>query len=63
MDNGRYRFIRSLFEQMGFQGAELEMRTRVWLVYASAHGTLTFKGDERIDDDSFVQSHEFFISG
>lgn len=57
----RRYFIHPLFEKMGFEGTELEMWTRVWLVYASAHGTLAFKGDERIDDDAFVQSHEFFI--
>lgn len=36
VDEVRYRFIRSLFEEMGFAGQDLEDRVHIWLVYHSA---------------------------
>lgn len=42
VDLARYRFIHGLFEEMGFSGNDLEMRVRVWLVYASAGGSVNF---------------------
>jgi len=33
----RFKFIKSIFAEMGFSGADLEMRTRLWLCYAT-HG-------------------------
>jgi len=41
VDFARYRFIRSLFEQMGFTGDELEDRVRIWLVFQSAQRTVS----------------------
>lgn len=34
-DRQRLAFVRSLFAEMGFSGAELEMRTRLFVVYQS----------------------------
>ncbi len=40
IDNERYRFVRGLFSEIGFEGAELEERVRVWLVFHSAQRTV-----------------------
>jgi hypothetical protein len=40
VDLKRYEFVRGLFEDMGFSGAELDMRVKVWLVFASARRTV-----------------------
>ena len=31
----RFKFIKSIFAEMGFTGADLDMRTRLWLCYAT----------------------------
>jgi AcrR family transcriptional regulator len=40
----RFEFIKSLFSDMGFTGCDLEMRTRLWLCYAT-HGNSMFPED------------------
>lgn len=42
VDIARYRFIRSLFVEMGFAGQDLECRVRAWLVFASASRSVNF---------------------
>ena len=42
VDAARYRFIRSLFVEMGFAGKDLECRVRAWLVYSSASRSVNF---------------------
>ena len=37
----RFEFIRSIFAEMGFEGIDLDMRTRLWLTYAT-HGKSMF---------------------
>lgn len=44
-DEQRLAFVGSLFAEMGFSGAELEMRTRLFVVYHSLEGSL-FKREE-----------------
>ncbi|MDV7144295.1 hypothetical protein R3X27_16545 [Tropicimonas sp. TH_r6] len=61
VDHGRYAFIRSLFEEMGFAGEELEMRTRIWLIVASARCTMDFPVSEDMPGDIFEQSHTFLV--
>lgn len=39
-DETRYRFVRSLFAELGFQGDELEMRTRTYVVFSSMDDAL-----------------------
>lgn len=60
VDRARYVFIKGLFEEMGFSGQELELRTRVWLVFASAQSTVVFPEGDTADPDCFVSSHAFF---
>ena len=31
----RFKFIKSIFSEMGFRGADLDMRVRLWLCYAT----------------------------
>jgi len=44
VDFARYRFVRSLFEQMGFAGDELEDRVKIWLVFHSTHHAVSVPG-------------------
>lgn len=61
VDLARYRFIRGLFEEMGFSGTDLETRVRVWLVFASANASLNFPTGDHYsvpDLDTFL---DFFV--
>ena len=60
VDHARYVFIRGLFDDMRFSGDELELRTRIWLVFAAASSSVSFPGDAGGIDDPFVASHEIF---
>lgn len=59
VDLARYRFIRELFEEMGFEGEALELRTRMWLVFAAANSTVGFPDDGF--EDLFERSHSIFV--
>lgn len=61
VDLTRYGFIRGLFEEMGFEGTDLELRTRIWLVFAAANATVSFPVSSEIGEDLFVESHAFFV--
>lgn len=61
VDLGRYRFIRGLFEEMGFSGTELETRVRAWLVFASANASINYPSSDHFtapDLDAFL---DFFV--
>ncbi len=60
VDLARYRFIRSLFAEMGFEGAELEDRVRIWLVFESAQHTIYLPKRSGNGEDSIVRRHAFF---
>ena len=60
VDLERYAFIRGLFEEIGFSGDELELRTRIWLVFAAASSSISFPEDAVDANDLFVASHEVF---
>ena len=40
VDLARYRYVRSLFAELGFKGRELRERVRIWLVFHSAQRTV-----------------------
>mgnify|MGYP001818805485 CR=1 FL=1 len=42
-DATRYRFVRSQFEELGFSGDELEMRTRTFVVFHSLDNSFTLE--------------------
>lgn len=60
VDLARYRFIRSLFEEIGFTGIDLEVRVRTWLVYASAYRSVNFPGFPQSDQPGANAVLEFF---
>jgi len=43
VDRKRIKFVRSLFAEMGFQGKELDARTRIFVVFHSLQQTITGK--------------------
>jgi AcrR family transcriptional regulator len=60
VDLARYRFIRSLFAEMGFEGAELEDRVRIWLVFQSAQRTVYLPKRSGNVEDVIIRLHTFF---
>ena len=42
-DKTRYRYVRSLFAELGFSGDKLDMRTRTFVIYHSFDGAFTPK--------------------
>ena len=51
----RFDFIRSIFEEMGFDGINLDMRTRLWLTYAT-HGKSMFGTASEKETDELLKS-------
>ncbi len=43
VDQTRYEYVRSQFEELGFSGDELEMRTRTFVVFHSMQDMFTFQ--------------------
>ena len=60
VDIARYEFLKTLFGEMGFVGEELETRTRLWLIFASAQAAVNFPDSSPNPDDFVALSHEFF---
>ncbi len=58
----RFEFIRSMFSDMGFSGCDLEMRTRLWLCYAT-HGKSMFPESScEADEDLIEFRHKILTS-
>jgi len=49
VDLVRHKFVRELFAEMGFEGADLDDRVRMWLVYECSKGTVG--APEGVEDD------------
>lgn len=49
----RFDFIRSIFSEMGFSGCDLEMRTRLWLCYAT-HGKSMFNENSCSENEDLI---------
>ena len=62
VDAERYFYIRSLFDDMGFSGAELETRVRSWLVFASAHKSLHLPSIKGVKKPTLEDYYTFFVS-
>lgn len=62
VDVARHGFVRTLFEEMGFEGAELEIRLNVWLVYHSASHTV-YTPPPVDGADHLEACHAFFVNG
>lgn len=57
VDDERLDFVRSLFAEMGFSGADLEMRTRLFVVYHSMEPGLFEKEPEAQHLDLMKRRH------
>jgi AcrR family transcriptional regulator len=60
VDTQRYKFVRSLFSEMGFRGNDLEDRVRIWLVFHSAQGAVFIPNDGQRSDAMIKRWHAFF---
>jgi AcrR family transcriptional regulator len=60
VDTLRYKFVRSLFSEMGFKGNDLEDRVRIWLVFHSAQGAVFIPKDGQRSDAAIKRWHAFF---
>ena len=60
VDLKRHAFVRGLFEDLGFSGAELDMRVKVWLVFASARRTVYTPEDQASANTELELRHAFF---
>ena len=60
VDLARYKFVRSLFSEMGFKGPDLEDRLRIWLVFNSAQSTVFFPEDNSDAEEAITRRHAFF---
>ena len=60
VDLSRHALVRSLFEQMGFEGPELDDRVRMWLVYECSKGTVGAPEGVEDDEDFLMRRFEFF---
>jgi len=58
----RFEFIRSIFSEMGFSGCDLEMRTRLWLCYAT-HGKSMFPEDSCDAGEDLIQIRHMILTG
>ncbi|UWQ90452.1 TetR/AcrR family transcriptional regulator [Rhodobacteraceae bacterium M382] len=61
VDERRYHFIRSLFEDAGHTGVELEARTTAWLVFSSALHSLHFPETGSKDQPSLEDHFRVFM--
>jgi AcrR family transcriptional regulator len=58
MDRKRYEFVRAHFEEMGFSGDELEMRTQTFVIYYSFQNALSIDMNEDTDIDTLRHQHQ-----
>jgi hypothetical protein len=58
----RFEFIRSMFSDMGFSGCDLEMRTRLWLCYAT-HGKSMFPESSCEADEDLIEIRHKILTG
>jgi AcrR family transcriptional regulator len=60
VDLKRYKFIHSLFAEMGFRGNDLEDRVRIWLVFHSAQHTVHVPETSKDEEEEIARRHAFF---
>jgi len=62
VDTFRLNYVRSLFKEMGFQGSELEMRTRMFVVYQGFETFIFDKPDKQLQLKLLKKQHTFLIT-
>lgn len=58
----RFEFIRSIFSEMGFSDCDLEMRTRMWLCYAT-HGKSMFPENSCEEGEDLIKIRHAILTG
>ena len=56
----RFEYVKNLFEGIGFSGRELDLRTRLFVVYQSTHLGMRLPDSGLDADDEIIRLHEFF---
>ncbi|MEP4805782.1 MAG: TetR/AcrR family transcriptional regulator [Hyphomicrobiales bacterium] len=59
VDRRRYEFVKGVFEAIGFEGAELEMRVRLFLVFVSARRSVYTPQSTYDSASETLLRHEF----
>ena len=59
VDRLRFGYIRQIFHDMGFRGPELDMRTRLFVVYHSVQSAMRLPPSELDAEEQIVLFHEF----
>lgn len=62
-DAARYRYVRSLFQELGFSGDDLEMRTRTFVVFHSLEGAFTLGENSKAKKRQRKLRHRLLTSG
>ena len=60
VDLARFEFVRSLFAEMGYEGDDLNERTRIWLVFHCAQRTVMLPGSSKSTQEVIAYRHDFF---
>lgn len=58
----RFEFINGIFSEMGFSGCDLEMRTRMWLCYAT-HGKSMFPENSCNGGEDLIKIRHAILAG
>jgi AcrR family transcriptional regulator len=59
MDKKRYEFVRAHFEEIGFEGDELEMRTQTFVIFYSFMTGLSIEME--MDENAIMRQHKLRI--
>lgn len=60
VDGQRFKYIGQIFHEMGFRGAELDLRTRTFVVFHSAVGSIRLPSSQTKADKEIRLLHAFF---
>lgn len=62
VDAARYTYVRSLFEEIGYEGEDLEMRVRTFIVFASSHNAIHFPERPSQNHNDLVRLVDFLTA-
>lgn len=62
VDLARYAYVHSLFKEMGYEGDDLEMRARTFVVFASSYNGIHFPDRPSETDGDLVRFLDFLTS-
>ena len=62
VDRIRFNYIRGIFHEMGFRGTELDLRTRLFVVYQSSYEAMRLPPSELDAEEEIKLRHAFLTS-